>query len=184
MCVGAAALLPYRAAFDTFAEKYLDWLREHEKAGWRFQSGEDKRRCAPPDLDGVVLEGRLDRVDRHADGAAMLIDYKTGRPEKLKQRVSEPLEDTQLAFYAALLTDEAGETPPRAIYLSLAEREAPKPIEHKDVALSAALLIDGLAADLEALRQGAGAAALGEGDVCRTCEARGLCRRDQWSGQA
>jgi ATP-dependent helicase/nuclease subunit B len=183
LALDAAALLPYRAAFDTFAEQYLSWLHKHEAEGWRFQSGEIERRCEPPDLDGIVLDGRLDRVDRHDDGAAMLIDYKTGQRDKLRKRLAEPLEDTQLAFYAALLTDEASETPPRAIYLSLAEREAPKEIEHKDVALSAALLIDGLSADLDALRHGAGAPALGEGDVCRACEARGLCRRDHWNAE-
>jgi ATP-dependent helicase/nuclease subunit B len=178
-----AALLPYRAAFDTFAAEYLQWLYAHEADGWRFQAGEIDRRCAPPDLDGLVLEGRLDRVDQHGDGAAMLIDYKTGSRDKVKKRLAEPLEDTQLAFYAALLTDETSDTPPRAIYLSLAEREPPKAFEHEDVALSAALLIDGLSADLDALRRGAGAPASGEGDVCRTCEMRGLCRRDHWSAE-
>ena len=178
-----AALLPYRAAFDTFAAAYLAWLHEHEAEGWRYRSGEVDRRCAPPDLDGVVLDGRLDRVDVHADGAAMLIDYKTGSRDKVKQRLAEPLEDTQLAFYAALLTNEGSDTPPRAIYLSLTEREAPKAFEHEDVALSAALLVDGLSADLDALRRGAGAPASGEGDVCRTCEMRGLCRRDHWKAE-
>jgi ATP-dependent helicase/nuclease subunit B len=176
----SAALLPFRVAFDTFAADYLAWLQEHEAEGWRFAGGEVDRRCAPPDLDGVVLEGRLDRIDTDGDGAAMLIDYKTGGRDKVKKRVAEPLEDTQLAFYAALLTDERGDTPPRAIYLSIAERETPKPFEHDDVALSAALLIDGLSADLDALRRGDGAPALGEGDVCETCEMRGLCRRDHW----
>ncbi len=179
----AAALLPYRAAFDSFATDYQEWLKEHESAGWRFQSGEVDRRCAPPDLDGLVLDGRLDRVDVHRDGAAMLIDYKTGSRDKVRKRVTEPLEDTQLAFYAALLTDEGHDAPPRAIYLSLAERGEPQPFEHEDVALSAALLIDGLSADLAALRAGAGAPASGEGEVCRTCEARGLCRRDHWTGE-
>jgi ATP-dependent helicase/nuclease subunit B len=183
LAIDGAALLPYRAAFEPFAEQYLAWLQAHEAEGWRFQSGEIERRCAPPDLDGVVLDGRLDRVDAHGDGAAMLIDYKTGSRDKLKKRLAEPLEDTQLAFYAALLTDESSETPPRAIYLSLHERDAPKAMEHEDVALSAALLIDGLSADLDALRQGAGAPALGEGDVCRNCEARGLCRRDHWKAE-
>lgn len=178
-----AALLPYHAAFDTFAAAYLAWLHAHEAEGWRFQSGEVDRRCAPPDLDGVVLDGRLDRIDLHTDGTAMLIDYKTGSRDKVKQRLAEPLEDTQLAFYAALLTDEGNDTPPRAIYLSLAEREAPKAFEHEDVALSAALLVDGLSADLDALRWGAGAPASGEGDVCRTCEVRGLCRRDHWTAE-
>ena len=35
----------------------------------------------------------------------MLIDYKTGSREKVKQRLAEPLEDAQLAFYAALLPE-------------------------------------------------------------------------------
>jgi RecB family exonuclease len=78
LALDSAAMLPYRAAFDTFAEQYLDWQQQHEAEGWRFQSGETERRCAPPDLDGLVLDGRLDRVDRRSDGAAMLIDYKTG----------------------------------------------------------------------------------------------------------
>ncbi len=175
-----AALLPYRSAFETFAAHYLAWFKKHEDEGWRFQSGEVDRRCAPPDLDGLVLDGRLDRIDVHADGAAMLIDYKTGSRDKVRKRVADPLEDTQLAFYAALLTDEGHEAPPHAIYLSLAEREAPKSFEHEDVALSAALLIDGLSADLAALRAGEGAPASGEGELCRTCEMRGLCRRDHW----
>ncbi len=176
-----ASLLPFRVAFSSFAGHYLSWLQAHEAEGWRFAGGEIDRRCAPPDLDGVVLDGRLDRIDTHDDGAAMLIDYKTGNRDKVRKRVAEPLEDTQLAFYAALLTDEGHEAPPRAIYLSLAEREMPKPFEHDDVALSAALLIDGLSSDLAALRSGEGTPALGEGEVCDTCEMRGLCRRDHWS---
>ena len=127
-----------------------------------------------------MLEGRLDRIDTNGDGAAMLIDYKTGSRDKVKKRVAEPLEDTQLAFYAALLTDEGSDTPPRAIYLSLTDRETPQDFEHEEVALSAALLVDGLSADLDALRRGDGAPALGEGEVCETCDMRGLCRRDHW----
>jgi ATP-dependent helicase/nuclease subunit B len=180
LALDRAALLPFRVAFDTFAADYLAWLHGHEAQGWRFAGGEVARRCAPPDLDGVVLDGRLDRIDMNGNGAAMLIDYKTGGRDKVKKRVAEPLEDTQLAFYAALLTDERSDTPPRAIYLSLAERKTPEPFEHEDVALSAALLVDGLSADLDALRRGDGAPALGEGEVCETCEMRGLCRRDHW----
>jgi ATP-dependent helicase/nuclease subunit B len=173
-----AALLPYRVAFDHFAVQYLAWLQGHEADGWRFAGGEVEQQRAPPALNGIELYGRLDRIDRNADGAALLIDYKTGAAAKLAQRVAAPLEDTQLAFYAALLNDEA--TPPRALYLALSERKPPQAIEHKDVASSAALLVEGLAADMAALREGAGAPALGEGEVCEHCEARGLCRRDHW----
>jgi ATP-dependent helicase/nuclease subunit B len=177
-----AALLPYRAAFDDFARRYLEWLRAHEEAGWHFAAGEVQRRCAPLELDGVELEGRLDRIDSNGDdGAAMLIDYKTSAREALAKRVKEPLEDTQLAFYATLLTDERHDEPPHAVYLPLNDRKPLAPIEHRDVALSAALLVEGLGNDLAALRAGQGAAALGEGQVCKTCEMRGLCRRDHWA---
>lgn len=176
-----AALLPFRAGFAAFADGYLEWLHGRDREGWRYARGELERRCAPPELEGLVLDGRLDRVDLGPDGAAMVIDYKTGNPQKLAQRVRQPLEDTQLAFYAALLTEEPAEPPPRAIYLALHERKAPQEIEHQEVSLSAAQLIEGLAADLAALRAGAGAPALGEGAACAHCAARGLCRRDHWS---
>ncbi len=183
LALDAASLLPYRAAFDHFAARYLAWLHEHERGGWRFADGEVERARTPAELGGVELRGILDRIDVDADGTPLLIDYKTGQRDKLAQRVRHPLEDPQLAFYAALLA--AADLPaPRAFYLVLHERKLPEAIEHPDVASSAALLVEGLAADLDALRQGAGAPALGEGDVCRWCEARGLCRRDHWTAQA
>ncbi|HET9976467.1 MAG TPA: PD-(D/E)XK nuclease family protein [Burkholderiaceae bacterium] len=177
----AASMLPFRAGFDAFARHYLAWLHKREADGWRYAAGEVARSIAPPDWGGVRLEGILDRIDVGPDGAAMVLDYKTGAADALRRRVKEPLEDTQLAFYAALLTEEPHEPPPRAIYLVLDERRAPQPIEHPDPAASAAALIDGLAGDLDALRRGEGAAALGEGEVCEHCEMRGLCRKDHWS---
>ncbi len=181
LALDAAAHWPFHAAFDSVAEHYLAWLHERDAQGWRFAGGELERRCAPPDLDGLVLDGRLDRIDTGPDGGAMLIDYKTGNADKLSKRVREPLEDTQLAFYAVLLTDEPHEPPPRAVYLAIDERKPPREIEHPDVALSASLLVEGLAADLADLRAGAGAPALGEGESCEHCHARGLCRRDHWT---
>ena len=177
----AAAHWPFRAGFETVAEHYLAWLQRRDAQGWRFAGGELERRCKPPDLEGLTLDGRLDRIDVGPDSGAMLIDYKTGNADKLAALVRMPLEDTQLAFYATLLTDEAQEPPPRAIYLAIDERKPPREIEHADVALSAALLVEGLASDLAALREGAGAPALGEGEACEHCHARGLCRRDHWS---
>jgi ATP-dependent helicase/nuclease subunit B len=180
----AAGLLPFRAGFDHFADNYLAWLQAHERAGWRFAAGEVEHAVTPPALDGVVLKGRIDRIDAAAQGATLLIDYKTGSAEKLKKRVREPLEDTQLAFYAALLPHDASAPAPRACYLALSERKPPAPVAHEDVADSAAALVAGLADDLRALRQGHGAPALGEGEVCRWCDVRGLCRRDHWSDDA
>ena len=179
-----AAHWPFRAAFDTVADHYLAWLHARDAEGWRYGGGELARRCAPVELDGLALDGRLDRVDLAGpagQGGAMLIDYKTGNADKLSALVRTPLEDTQLAFYAALLTEEPHEPAPRAIYLAIDERKPPRQIEHPDVALSASLLVEGLAADLADLRAGAGALALGEAEACEHCFARGLCRRDDWA---
>ena len=181
--IDADAMLPFSAAFDRFAEQYVDWLHEREATGWTYATGEVARTIAPPELGSLRLEGRLDRIDRHRDGGVAVIDYKTGSADALRRKVREPLEDTQLACYAALLTAEPHEPPPQAVYLVLDDRRPPLEVAHPDPARSAALLIEGLAADLDALRAGAPAPALGEGPTCEHCEMRGLCRRDHWSAE-
>ena len=174
----AAQLLPFRAAFGHFAANYLGWLHARDTERWRFAAGEAALRSEPAVLGGVVLDGRIDRIDVHIpSGTRQLIDYKTGSLQALKNKVAEPLEDTQLAFYAALV---GGDAPLHATYLVLDDRKAPHAVEHADVAASAAPLVDGLARDLARLRRGAGLPALGEAGTCEYCEARGLCRRDHW----
>ena len=179
LALDAAQLLPFRAAFELFVDNYLDWLHARDVEGWRYEAGELALRRDEAALAGVVLDGRVDRIDVHATSTTrQLIDYKTGSVQALKDKVAEPLEDTQLAFYAALLGTAQ---PVRAIYLALDERRPPQPIEHHDVAASAEMLVQGLAHDLAQLRAGAGLPALGEGAVCDYCDARGLCRRDHWA---
>lgn len=181
LAIDADAMLPFSAGLDHFAGLYVDWLHDREAAGWTYASGEVARSIAPPELGGLRLEGRLDRIDRHRDGGVAVLDYKTGNADTLRRKVREPLEDTQLACYAALLTEEPDEPPPQAVYLVLDDRRPPLEVPHADPARSAAALIEGVAADLAALRAGAPAPALGEGPTCEHCEMRGLCRRDQWS---
>jgi ATP-dependent helicase/nuclease subunit B len=173
-----AELLPFSASFERLAPRYVAWLQRRDAEGWQFQEGEVDRRLQWPELEGLALRGRIDRIDRR--GAALhLIDYKTGAAGELAHKVRHPLEDTQLAFYAALLREDAAQAL-SASYLALDDSEAPKDIVHPDVAESAAALIEGLAADLRELRGGAALPALGEGAACRFCVARGLCRRDHW----
>ena len=81
-------------------------------------------------------------------------------------------------FYAALL---GGGEDLAAAYLALDDANAPREIAHPDVHRSAAALLHGLGQEWQRLQQGAALPALGEGRVCETCEARGLCRRDHWS---
>jgi ATP-dependent helicase/nuclease subunit B len=175
------ALLPFAASLASLAPRYVAWLHQRDAAGLRWQAGEEERRLPLPGLPEVDLQGVIDRIDRAPDGTLELIDYKTGSADKLRLKLRDPLEDTQLAFYAALL-DPAGTTALQAAYLPLDGSKALTPLPHPQVQHSAACLLTGLAGELARVRDGAPLPALGEGSTCDFCEARGLCRRDHWSG--
>lgn len=174
----AAQLLPYRASFEHFAPQYLAWWARRAAAGWSWCEGETDLRVQPPELAPTGLHGRLDRLDQ-AGAEGCVIDYKTGRADQFKSRLKTPTEDTQLAFYAALLAPR-WTGPLSAGYLTLDDPKAPELLLHADVQQTAQTLLDGLGDELQRLRDGAPLPALGEGAACDHCEVRGLCRRDQW----
>lgn len=178
-----ASFLPFEASFERFARHYVDWLHERDAVGVAWLEGEVERRVEPPELEGVALFGRIDRIDSLPGGRRQLIDYKTSASAQLKAKVRNRLEDTQLAFYAALelLRDPDAEPPQlEAMYLALDDNSGLEPVPHAEVADTAQQLLQHLAEDLRRLRDGAALPALGEGRVCEFCEARGLCRRDHW----
>jgi ATP-dependent helicase/nuclease subunit B len=166
--------LPFMAAWPRMREGYLDWLVQHEAAGWRYA---DSERDAEQPLGALTLFGRLDRIDHGADGMNLLIDYKTEPLQKTRDRIREPLEDTQLAFYAALQPEDTL----RAAYVNVGERDGCRTIEQDDVVAVRDALIEGLLDELGRIAAGATMPALGEGQVCETCAARGLCRKDFWA---
>lgn len=171
--------LPFQASWPRLRTHYLDWLAGHEATGARFAWAE--RDQAQP-LGAVQLIGRIDRMDQVPDAAdpgacqALLIDYKSEPLETTRQRVKHPLEDTQLAFYAALLPDDTLQ----AAYLSLGEREC-RSVPQPEVVAARDALVQGLLYDLARINEGAALPALGQGAVCEHCDARGLCRKDFWS---
>ncbi|MEO6897396.1 MAG: PD-(D/E)XK nuclease family protein, partial [Caldimonas sp.] len=182
MGIDAAAFLPYDASFAGFVPRYVTWLHARERSGWHWQSGESEVRCSPDELEGLELHGFIDRIDRRdgKDGPVLeLIDYKTGSAEKLKEKVREPLEDTQLPFYAALV-GAGSDLPVSASYLAVDRTRGLVQIAHHHVADDARTLVVGIADEMRRLRAGAGLRALGEGSACDYCQARGLCRRDHW----
>lgn len=179
LAMDAGELLPYRASFEHFAPAYLRWLQQREASGWHWHSGETDQQLASPLLPGLQLRGRIDRLDHGPAQAQQVLDYKTGSADALAKKVRQPLEDTQLAFYAALL---GGAETLGAAYLALDDADAPREIAHPAVHATAALLLQHVGGEWQRLQQGAALPALGEGKVCDTCEARGLCRRDHWGG--
>jgi ATP-dependent helicase/nuclease subunit B len=184
---GGAGFLPYQAVWPALRDGYLEWLAGFEardgQPGPRFIEAEAELRAS---AGPWALFGKLDRVD-HQDSPEgpipFVIDYKTEARDKTLGRVKQPLEDTQLAFYAALLPDENL----RAAYLSISDkrgdsaRDAPtRLIEQPEVLMARERLREGLVRDLARVAAGSPMPALGEGNVCEHCAARGLCRKDFW----
>ena len=185
---GGAGFLPYQAVWPALREGYLDWLAGFEaaegRAGPRFVSAEAA-------LNAIAgpwrLFGKLDRIDVQDSPEGpipFVIDYKTESRGKTTERVKEPLEDTQLAFYAALLPDENL----RAAYLSITDKRGDSGkdgptwlVEQPEVLMARDQLRAGLAHDMARVAAGHPMPALGEGRVCDFCAARGLCRKDFWT---
>ena len=186
-----ADFLPYAAWFERLAPLYLHWLHGQEALGMRVLATELALEARPLGLAalGLELAGRLDRLDAlpTAHGPSWrILDYKAKTSAALREQLREPLEDTQLAFYAALL-EGARPLPPgglAAAYLALDGREGALVLAHSEVQASAARLLEGLADDFTRLAAGAALPALGEGSACTHCRARGLCRRDHWGEAA
>jgi ATP-dependent helicase/nuclease subunit B len=165
--------LPFHSAWPQARDGYLAWLAEHEsREGAQFQEAEAERERR---LGSIKLVGRLDRIDRLRDGRLMVMDYKTESKLTTQDRVRDPAEDTQLAFYAALVGGDL-----RAAYINVGERGETKTIEQPDVAQARDLLVQGIEGELARIAAGEPLPALGEGQVCEWCSARGLCRKDFW----
>jgi ATP-dependent helicase/nuclease subunit B len=165
--------LPFHAAWPQVRDGYLEWLAGHERDGAKFEAAEAEKEIP---LGPVRLVGRIDRIDRLPDGRRMVLDYKTEALAVSKDRVKLAHEDTQLAFYAALLADDTL----RAAYVNVGERGATEMVEQPDIVEARDALVEGITEDLRRIAQGATLTALGEGRACEFCAARGLCRKDSW----
>lgn len=170
-----AEFLPFMASWPAVRDHYLGWLQAHQAAGYAFEESELARERS---WQGVRLQGRLDRVDRSAQGGVLVLDYKTESSTRIRERIASPMEDTQMAFYGALLQEQSTAAL-EGSYLMLSENEC-KAFAQPDMALAVQSLLDGIAHDVQSIAQGAALPALGEGDACTYCAARGLCRKDTW----
>ncbi|MCX8520234.1 MAG: PD-(D/E)XK nuclease family protein, partial [Rhodoferax sp.] len=166
--------LPFAASWPSVRDGYLRWLGEYEATeGAVFQSGEVDTQQG---FDQLRIKGRLDRMDTLPDGSVLVLDYKTESLDKTRARTKNPLEDTQMAFYAALLAHDSL----RGAYLHISEKET-QFVEQTQLELARDALVEGMCSDMQRLADGAVLHPLGQGTVCDYCQARGLCRKDFWA---
>lgn len=178
--------LPYRSSWPPLREGYLRWLATHEATGAQFFQAEAQRQALLPLAQGALtLVGQIDRIDHidridpinGATPAYWVLDYKTESEDRTKKRIQAGSEDTQLAFYAALMPD-AGLL--RAGYVHVGEKGTTTLHEAPTMAALRQALIDGIRSDFDRIAQGVPLRALGQGSACDWCNVRGLCRRDFW----
>lgn len=166
--------LPFSAIWPRVREGYLEWLAGHEASGAQFAEGEVWKGM---DYGDIQLIGKIDRIDQMPDGSRLVMDYKTEASGVTRERIKGGQEDTQLAFYAALLADDTL----AAAYVNLGEKEATKTFAQDDIVDLRDHLVEGILSDMARIKRAAPLPALGEGKACEYCSARGLCRKDFWS---
>ncbi len=174
LALSESEFLPFAAMWPRVRAGYLDWLADHEAAGSTFVAAEEWREVP---LGTLSIIGKIDRIDRQPDGHTLLIDYKTEPRTTTAERIKSAQEDTQLAFYAALMADDTL----AAAYVNLGEKEPTKTYAQTDIVALRDELIDSILTDMARIKLGAALPALGEGKACEYCAARGLCRKDFWS---
>lgn len=156
-----------------------DWLAvERERTPFTVVATESERTIA---IGALQLSGRIDRLDRLADGSHALIDYKTGnvtRADWLGERPNDP----QLPLYAVTAAEDIGAVAFARLkagemkYSGYAREQG-----FVDKAKDWNALVAGWKAELETL---AGGFAAGDARVdpkklaqtCRLCDLQPLCR--------
>ncbi|MDP3227308.1 MAG: PD-(D/E)XK nuclease family protein [Acidovorax sp.] len=174
--LGEGDFLPFAAGWTQVRDGYLRWLAQHEQAGGHFRQAELQ---ASQPLGALQLVGTIDRIDAVSstgEPTPLVIDYKTENDTVTRKRIGAGAEDTQLAFYAALLSHDTL----RAAYVNVGERGETQMHEQEEVVRLRDLLVEGIQHDFARMAAGAPMPALGEGAVCDYCAARGLCRKDFW----
>lgn len=169
--------LPFAAGWPQLRDGYLRWLAGHEQQGASFRQAEVRARQPLADLELVGTIDRIDGVSSTGEPTVLVIDYKTESDGATRQRIKAGAEDTQLAFYAALLPQDTL----RAAYVNVGERGETQMHEQDEVVHLRDVLIEGIQHDMARIAAGAPLPALGEGSVCEFCAVRGLCRKDFWN---
>ncbi len=137
------------------------------------------------DQDKVIyIRGKIDRIDKDADGQYVIIDYKTGSAHISTKDIMQGIH-TQLPIYAlALIAQNQSDCISNGYYLSIGSGKILKQLIAKDVTLD-----DYLAKTKANLLNFTQSIALGKfpvspynADICTSCNYNGICGIKDLSG--
>ena len=156
---------------------YLAWEMEHS-SHWQIQATEwKKQRDYQQDNTHVAIAGRIDRLDRDAEGYC-LIDYKTGAVSSRDLLLRG--EEIQLPFYALLLDEE---NIAQALYISIQDGKVTEKsaLDAATLAMLRTAVRRRLLLLKQQLDEETPLPAWGDAETCRLCDMEGLCRREMWT---
>jgi ATP-dependent helicase/nuclease subunit B len=177
------ALIATRQRVRQLLRGYVDWVHETEDEGWTWMDGEFAARRSVAFAPGaqVELQGRLDRIDRDADGERRILDYKARDVTQLRKGLRIFGEDVQLHFYGLLVDPPAGHAAYASVRPPRNRRDPDGAVVHLvpppgSFAEDCARLLPRVLANLQSVQAGAAMPANGIEEICRRCELRCLCR--------
>lgn len=116
---------------------YMEWDMDASGRGSTIVDVEKKFGL---DIDGLKFIGKMDRVDKEADGKYVVTDYKTG---KTPTRQSEIAGDIQMNLYALAAESVYNKLPAKVMQLFvLGNKEVPNEVNEEKLKAERAVIID------------------------------------------
>jgi ATP-dependent helicase/nuclease subunit B len=166
--------------FERIARAVVHELANDAAAGRTVQAVEVKGKALL--AAGITLAARADRIDTTAEGARVLVDYKTGQPPSRAKILSG--DEPQLGVEAALALKGGfgpGGAPAEVAIWRLSGGDAPVTRLQIEATVLAADAADGLAHLAEHLQtETLHMAVPNLKGACRHCAFGGICRRAEW----
>jgi ATP-dependent helicase/nuclease subunit B len=160
----------------------VDWQIQQEESGWEFVEAEKNLEFALQLANEmqVMIQGRADRIDQHLEQGWRVWDYKFKTLEKIKESKKNIEDDPQLLIYAQALK-KSGKSVKEVGWITLRD---PKE-KSLEILEDFNQQVDDQLHDkmTHLLNQVWGSQALpanGPSQVCKYCDARGICRKGMW----
>ncbi len=167
-------------------ESLVDWQIELEETGHTFLESEKnvefKLQLSSGEL--ITIYGRVDRVDSNENSELQVWDYKLKDGKDLKIFKKHLSDDPQILIYSKALAEThhyRHQDVKQAGWVSLREaKEAQRDLRIEVTSDGLNQLENQIRDDLDQVWKGKPMPANGPQQVCKYCDARGICRKGMW----
>ncbi len=164
----------------------VDWQIDQESKGWAFVESEKtvefSLQLSSGDL--ITIFGRVDRFDIKDNSELRVWDYKFKDGNKLKKSKEQLEDDPQILIYSQAITEthrHRHQEVKQAGWISLREAKEQQRALEIDVNQASLKQIENqMQQDLNQVWTGMPMPANGPQQVCKYCDARGICRKGMW----